>query len=95
MLLLLLQAHRSNEALCVASEEPVEGLLYLLAQQSCPVPAGFHHTGILASLVGKYMFCSLSTSLFVLKYNFKGITCCLIVKSHSTIYFKGKLLATL
>lgn len=35
LLLLLLQAYGGSEALCVAAEEPTEGLVYLLAQQSC------------------------------------------------------------
>lgn len=48
------------------------------------VPASFHSPGILASLVGKYVLCALSTSfIFSLLFLFycisKELTCCLLV----------------
>lgn len=48
------------------------------------LPASFHSPGILASLVGKYVLCALSTSfifslLFLFYCIFKGLTCCLLV----------------
>lgn len=86
---------------CSCGGASTRGAALFISPAVLLVPASFHRPGILASPVCKCIFYSLSTSLifffhsFVLKYNFKGITCCLLFNSPSTVSFHGKVSATL